>query len=221
MPKKENDNSYFSKKNKYDANSPSPFAEIIESKLEFYKAECWKWDQMPNFGSLVISTQATHIIIGCVTEIETSSSDPTHKPFPFQKTEEELKQDQPQIFALLRTTITVFTLGYFDKTINKIYYRFPLLPCKIHSFVSLAPPVLVKSFFKNFIFLNQLFQQQNQISNFEQLLLALLLEAKNNNLLTPSNLHQFCEIFSLYLGNNYKKLKLFLSLLQINAFQNP
>ena len=88
-----------------------PFAEVIESFLDSYLAQCWQWDDVPDFGSLVFTRRDKNTIFGIVTQIQTGSSDPIHYPFPYKKTEEELMAEQPQIFECLKTTFRVQIVG--------------------------------------------------------------------------------------------------------------
>ncbi len=94
------------------------FAEVIESSLDHYTAQCWNWKQFPTFGSLVSIQDKELHILGIVTNIQTGSMDPSRTPFAYQKTEEELEREQPQIFAFLKTTFSVQACGYIKPTLS-------------------------------------------------------------------------------------------------------
>ena len=82
----------------------APFAEVVESSREQFTAQCWTYKAMPPYGSLVEVREKEETTLGLVTGIETGSLDPLRTPVTYQKTEEELQQQQPQIFAFLKTS---------------------------------------------------------------------------------------------------------------------
>ncbi len=186
------------------------FAEIIESSIDNFIAQCWQWDFFPEFGSLIQVENQNCVTLCIVTQIQTGSMDPTHYPFPYQKTEDELMAEQPQIFEFLKTTFRANVVGYFLKNTNKIFYLLPSKPCKIHAFVNMCPESLYIKFFQNPDFLHLLFEFSTQIPNLTELLLAILNKLIIKNQLSNQKLDQFCQTFTLLTGNDYKRLKLFL-----------
>ena len=82
--------------------SSKAFAEVIESSLGVFTAQCWQWDYFPEFGSLVQVKSGGDRILGVVIQVQTGSMDPMRYPFPYQKTEDELRKEQPQIFEFLK-----------------------------------------------------------------------------------------------------------------------
>jgi len=185
-----------------------PFAEVIESTLDTLLAQSWDWDSFPEFGSLVQVQSDDHTILGCVISVKTGSMDPLRYPFPYQKTEAELKKEQPHIFEFLKTTFQVKVLGYEQQ--EKIYYLLPPKPAKIHRFIHPCPPTLTSDFFSNSDFLYRLFSTQTPIPHFDDLLLAIFNQLANNNQLTNTTINSFCQTFSLLTGNDYRRMKLFL-----------
>ena len=184
------------------------FSEVIESSLSTFRAQCWEWDKFPAFGSLVQIKDNNSIILGCVTAIETGSMDPMRYPFPFQKTEQELKKEQPQIFEFLKTIFTVVALGY--KKEEKLYHLLPEHPAKIHAFVSPCDDLFTGSFYSSPDFLYLLFSSQQSISHFDELLLTIFRRLQVQNKLTKTVLQEFCDRLSLLTGNDYRRMKLFL-----------
>jgi len=184
-------------------NINKPFAEVIESSLDTFLAQCWEWNIFPKFGSLVFIQEKQQIILGCVTAIQTGSMDPLRSPFPYQKTEEELQAEQPQLFEFLKTTFTVKVLGYKQEKITR--YLLPPHPAKIHAFVKTAPIQLSIEFFSVPDFLYLLFSAANTIIHFDDLLLAIV---KQHNL--EPMLNTLCQTLSLLTGNDYRRIKLFL-----------
>ena len=66
------------------------FSEVVQSSLEQWKAQTWKWDNFPQFGSIVTIESGKRTIFGVVFQVQTGSLDPIHAPVAYQKTEEEL-----------------------------------------------------------------------------------------------------------------------------------
>jgi hypothetical protein len=189
-------------------NTQHAFAEIIESALHSWKAQCWQWDAVPHFGQLVTITTAKRTIFGIVHQIQTGSSDPHRMPFSYQKTEEELLREQPQIFAFLQTTFNCITVGFEEN--NRIWYQWVPQPPKIHAFVSSATTEQYQQFFKSDQYLNLLFGLSPIISQPDELILAILNRMAEQALLSPERFALFIESFSLLTGNEYRRLKLFL-----------
>lgn len=196
-----------------NARSSQPFAEVIASSLATYTAQCWKWDTAPEFGSLVSTSHGDHTIWGIVSNIETGSSDAQRYPFPYQKTEEELKAEHPQIFEFLATTFQVTIVAYQQN--ERIFYTLPAQPAKIHSFVSPASVESCTRFFSSPSFLPPLFAAPPQGPHVDELLLAVCRNVARNGLLTPALFEQYYHTFSLLIGNDYRRLKLLLQ--RINA----
>lgn len=190
------------------------FAEVIESCLDHYTAQCWQWNQFPSFGSLVYVQDATKIIFGIVSHIQTGSMDPTRTPFPYQKTEAELQAEQPQIFEFLKTTFTVQIVGYEEReegsSDTKIYHVLPPTPCKIHAFIAQADQIIKTRFFTGSEFLHLLFAFSNNIPNLDELLLAIIKQLAHKKIFDHTNIDNFCQTFTLFTGNDYRRLKLFL-----------
>lgn len=188
-------------------NINKPFAEIIESSLQTFLGQCWQWDKMPQFGSLVVVENGPKPIFGIVYQIQTGSMDPVRYPFPYQKTHEELLAEQPQIFEFLKTTFSCLALGYEQK--GKIYYLIPSEPPKIHSFLTLANEEQNRLFFAQNRYLPLLFSYSGPI-NIDELLLALLKHQADLKTLKNDRLQGFIQTYSLLTGNDYRRLKLFL-----------
>ena len=186
------------------------FAEVIESSLTTYTAQCWQWNQYPVFGSLVQVTDYKRTVYGIVTDAQTGSIDPSRTPMAYQKTEEELLAQQPHIFEFLKTSFTVHLCGYQDGADGEIVYTLPPSPCKIHAFVAPCDRAAVTAFFSSGQFLEVLFSGLNQIPNFDELLIALMRNLKNEGTLSPHFLEDVAHTFALLTGNDYRRIKLLL-----------
>lgn len=185
-----------------------PFAEIIESSLQTFTGQCWKWDNSPQFGSLVIVENGLKPIFGLVYQIQTGSMEPGRYPFPYQKTHEELMAEQPQIFEFLKTSFSCLALGYQEK--GKIHYLMPPEPPKIHSFLTIATSEQYRLFFSQNSYLPLIFGYNGPI-NTDELLLALLKAQNEQKSFKNESLAAFISTYSLLTGSDYRRLKLFLS----------
>lgn len=190
------------------------FAEIIESSLRTWKAQCWQWDQYASFGSLVTieTNQTGRTLFGIVYDIQTGSNDSSRTPFAYKKTEKELRLEQPQIFDFLRSTVTCITIGFLEN--NKIFYQLAPEPPKIHAFVTPATPKQYSQFFSSTAYLPLLFQAPEIIS-LDDLLLALLHEQSKQKLLTEEKLRDLIETLTLLTANDYRRIKILLERAQL------
>ncbi len=185
-----------------------PFAEVIESSLHHWKAQSWQWDLFPAYGSFITITQGSNSYIGLVHDITTGSMDPTRYPFPFQKTEEELKKEQPQIFEFLKTTFSSIALGYCQK--GNMIYAAPPHPAKMHAFIEPISSEMQRDFLAKPHYLHRIFSLTNQLVNVDDLLIAMLSEHHRTKPLSPSFITTFMDTYCLLTGNEYRRIKLFL-----------
>ncbi len=195
------------------------FAEVIESSLSGWLAQSWHWDTFPSFGSFVAIEGKTRTIFGIVHQVQTGSMDPVRYPFPYQKTEDELLLEQPQIFEFLKTTFTCATIGYQEK--GSIHYLIAPEPPKIHSFITHPSEQATKIFFASTRYLHLLFTHSAQIFNIDELMLALLKQHISLNILTKEKLNSFMQTYSLLTGNDYRRIKLFLQRAEHMTYNNP
>ncbi|MGB8467465.1 MAG: hypothetical protein WCE21_00520 [Candidatus Babeliales bacterium] len=191
------------------------YAEIVESSLHLWKAQMWQWDQAPPFGSIVTIEQHDCQLMGIVTYIETGTVDGKRAPFVYQKTEQELKKEQPHIFTFLNTTISCLPLGFIKQ--NEPWHQIPSQPPKIHAFVSPATPAQLNLFFAQTTYLAILFQAVSSQTPIDELILALTAQLKPYNVFTPDYTERFIDMFCLLCGNDYRRLKLFLHRFQLHC----
>ncbi len=189
------------------------FAEIIESSLHTWRAQSWQWDHFPYFGSLVTIETKKRRLFGIVYQLTTGSTDPSRYPFTYQKTEEELLREQPQIFEFLHTTFSCLTIGYQEK--SAIFYQLAPEPPKIHAFVKPADRHDAQLFFADLRYLHLLFSLSSSVLNLDELLLALLKHLSELHILTPAYATNFITSFSFLTGNDYRRLKIFLQRAQV------
>lgn len=185
-----------------------PFGEVIESSLHYMKAQTWQWDDFPTYGSLVSLEQIPYTYIGLVYEVATGSIDPSRAPFAYQKTEQELKKEQPQIFSFLKTNFWSLILGYIHQ--ERCYYTAPPHPAKIHQFTYHTSPTLAHQFLHRPLWVPRLFSLSSLVNNIDELLLAVIAEQRKQKRFEKQHLHDFMHTYSLLTGNDYRRIKLFL-----------
>ena len=110
--------------------------EVISGSLSNWIIQAWQWDQFPEFGSIVKLASGDLQLFGVVSDIKTGSDDGARQPFAYQKTEIELRRDQPQIFEFLRTNFTCLPIGYCLQ--HAWHYNLPPRPPRTHAFVAVA-----------------------------------------------------------------------------------
>jgi hypothetical protein len=194
------------------------FAEIVESSLWDCTAQSWQFNQAPAYGSLLVIEDQNTKYFGLVCQISTGSLDTVRLPIAYQKTEQELQQELPQIFEFLKTTFTCLLVGYqaqVDLKANQLIYTAPAVPPKIHMFVRAATAPELELFFNSYQFLHLLFSRANQMNNqIDELLLAVFQRAKTK-LDLATKLDEFTELFALLVGRDYQRLRLFFGRLEL------
>lgn len=186
----------------------NPFAEIVESSLNKWKAQVWDSEFSPDLGSLVVLKCNKYLVFGLIYNIEICSSDPNRIITAYKKDYAELKRDQPQIFQFLKTNFDCITVGYKDQ--NKLFYQLFPNPAFIHSFVYFATDEQIAEFFSDDQYLQLIFNSSSLLFSLEELLLVILKNLSDKSMLRQEYLEKFIESFSLLTGNDYRRLKLFL-----------
>lgn len=187
----------------------TPFAEVIESSLQGFLCQSWDSDSFPRFGSLVVVESKNRSLLGIVHQIQTGSMEPGRYPFPYQKTHEQLRAEQPQIFQFLKTTFACVLVGYREK--GKIFYVIPPEPVSIHSFVQPISIELAKEFFYSDRYLPLLFAQSSSILiGLDELIIALLRYQQELGILSTEKINTYMASYSLLTGNDYRRMKLLL-----------
>jgi hypothetical protein len=184
------------------------FGEIIESSLNNFLAQSWRWDHAPSFGSLLVAHTETRTIFGLVSQVKTGSMDATRYPFAYQKTEEELRREQPQIFEFLKTTFSSIIIGYQEK--GRIFYVLAPEPPKIHTMLRAASDQEYKNFFISDHYLSLLFSSGGMDIHIDELFLAIVRHHAQHGLLYQERLEHMVTTFSLLTNNDYVRLKLLL-----------
>jgi hypothetical protein len=154
-----------------------PIAEVVQTSTTEYLAQCLEpkdltFPPMPAFGSWVKAIADTDQIItyGVVYHATTMPIDSVHRAVALGLSLTELRQQQPQIFAMLKTEIKIAILGY--QSAQNIYQHLPAQPPQIHQAVYPCTTSEINRFTEEFHFLRTLTQITN--APIDELLAAVL-----------------------------------------------
>ena len=140
------------------SNTSSHIAEVIGASITSFNAQAYSTIRPP-FGSFVKAMcQGDHQgleIFGVVFDVVMSPRDHIHKPRALGLTREQLRSEQPHIFALLETQIKAQIIGYRDVH-GRIHQHLPPGPPDIHDFVDVCNKSEVKQLCASFAYLRLL-----------------------------------------------------------------
>jgi HAS barrel domain len=139
-----------------DNRKPGHIAEVIETSTTQFLAQCLEPEElnfpvMPAFGSWVksLDEESGNKILGIVTYATTSPVDSVHRARALGLSLTDLREQQPQIFAMLKTEFRTTIVGFATpehgvnnngKTPERIYQYLPPRPPQIHQGVHLCQP---------------------------------------------------------------------------------
>ncbi len=150
--------------------SKAHIAEVIETSTTEFLAQCLEPDDlsfpaMPAFGSWVRSQdeESGNQVYGVVYYATTSPIDTVHRARALGMSLAELKEEQPQIFAMLKTEFRTAIVGYQpDQSRKGSVFQFlqhlPPRPPQIHQAVYECTPDEVIAFTEQLDFLRTLLQ---------------------------------------------------------------
>ncbi len=157
-----------------DNRAPNHIGEVIETATAEFLAQCLEpedlsFANMPPFGSWVKSRdeETGNQIFGVVTYATTLPIDSVHRARALGLSLEELREQQPQIFAMLRTEFRAAIVGFAAPasrgngkraTLGKIYQYLPPRPPQIHQAVYRCEPAEAITFSENLDFLRVLLE---------------------------------------------------------------
>ncbi|VXD15217.1 conserved hypothetical protein [Planktothrix serta PCC 8927] len=146
-------------------------AEVIETATTEYLAQCLEPEDlsfpvMPAFGSWVkaMDEESGNKVYGVVYHATTSPIDSVHRARALGLSLEELREQQPQIFAMLKTEFRVAIVGFelasegngSQPQRGKIYQYIPPRPPQIHQAVYECQPEEIVDFSQELDFLRTL-----------------------------------------------------------------
>jgi hypothetical protein len=206
---------------------PNHIAEVIETATSMYVAQCLEpedlnFPTMPAFGSWVktddIETQQT--IYGVVCHGATLPIDSVHRARALGMSLPELREQQPQIFAMLKTEIRVALVGFANAAdsdeskerrspATRIFQHLPAQPPRIHQAVYTCDADEIATFTDEFYFLRTL----TQLSGFpvDELVAAVLRQVYRHRQFDRDWLVQAGRYLSILLKDDYDRLGAILS----------
>ena len=121
---------------------PNHIAEVVETSTTGFLAQCLEPDalsfaQMPPFGSWVKASDedSGNCIYGVVYHATTSPLDSVHRATALGLSLTELREQQPQIFAMLKTEFRVAIVGFQPGGGDLTYQHLPPRPPQVHQAV--------------------------------------------------------------------------------------
>lgn len=147
---------------------PNHIAEVIETATTDYLAQCLEPDQlnfpeMPPFGSWVtaMDDDSGNQIFGVVYHATTAPIDSVHRARALGLSLAELREQQPQIFAMLKTEFRVAIVGFrapdlAGQPLGPIFQHLPPRPPQVHQAVYRCDPEAVIGFTEELDFLRTL-----------------------------------------------------------------
>jgi hypothetical protein len=145
--------------------NPDHIGEVIETATTEFLAQCLdpedlSFPAMPPFGSWVksVDEESGNKIFGIVTYVTTSPIDSVHRARALGLSLEELKEQQPQIFAMLKTEFRAVIMGFetvsnshngATSVTGSIYQYLPPRPPQIHQGVYRCERAEITKFTEN------------------------------------------------------------------------
>ena len=154
---------------------PGYIAEVIETATTEFLAQCLEPEDlsfatMPPFGSWVKAQDedSGHLIYAVIYHVTTSPIDSVHRARALGLSLQELREQQPQIFAMLKTEFRAAIVG-FESFVGRnpsdrqaetgvIYQHLPPRPPQVHQSVYYCEPEEVVRFSRQLDFLRTLLQ---------------------------------------------------------------
>lgn len=144
---------------------PDHFAEVVETSTTEFLAQCLepedlRFPTMPPFGSWVWARDAEtgYAVYAVVYQVSSSPVDAVHRTRALGLSLEELRQQQPQIFTLLKTEFRASILGYREGDAGAFRQYLPPRPPQIHQSVHRCTSETVLTFTESLEFLRTVLQ---------------------------------------------------------------
>jgi len=210
----------------FDERHRHHIAEVIETSTTSFVAQCLEPDDLsfpftPPFGSWVKATdeQSDNQIFGVVSFVTTTPIDSLHRARALGLSLAELREQQPQIFAMLKTEFRVAILGFSSPSAHKaqtglVHHYLPPCPPQIHQAVYQCAPQEILDFTAQADFLRILLQANDAPVD---ALIAAAIRTVYNLRLERSWLVEVGRHLSLLLKDDYDRLRYILSQIQVVA----
>lgn len=184
-------------------------AEVLSSTITTVVAQTSTYDETrgqvkPRFGSFLTidSDDADLRIFAVVYNVIAGAPDSVHKPLAMGLTREQLRSEQPHIFALLRTEVHGAIVGY-EKN-NVVYQHLPPHPPDVHDFVYASTIEQITELTQSFDFLRLLLHISSVPA--DELLAATIREAQQTTGRSEQFLIAAGQSLSQLLQNDYDRL---------------
>lgn len=156
-----------------DGRHHNHIAEVIETTTMEFLAQCLEPEElsfpiMPAFGSWVKSydEESGNMILACVCYVTTSPIDSVHRARALGLSLTELREQQPQIFAMLKTEFRAAIVGFASPNsrngnqhgMGQVYQYLPPRPPQIHQAVYRCETAEIIQFTEQLDFLRILLQ---------------------------------------------------------------
>jgi hypothetical protein len=213
-----------------DSRQPDHIAEVIETTTTEFLAQCLEPEElnfpyMPAFGSWVkaYDEETGNKVFGIVTFATTAPIDSVHRARALGLSLAELREQQPQIFAMLKTefrsTIVGFEVPHSHNgngaAAGYIYQYLPPRPPQIHQAVYQCDPIEVVNFSERLDFLRILLQVKN--TPVEALAAASIRDIYNLRKADRQWLVNVGRQLSVLLKDDYDRLRYILSQIHISV----
>jgi hypothetical protein len=208
-----------------DDRHPNHIAEVIETTTTQFLAQCLEpedlnFPQMPPFGSWVkaFDEESGNKILAIVTYVTTTPIDSVHRARALGLSLGELREQQPQIFAMLKTEFKAAIVGFEipnasrngnKTTPGKVYQYLPPRPPQIHQAVYRCEAGEVIHFSEQLEFLRTLLQVKD--IPVESLVAAAIREIYRLRQANRDWLVQVGRNLSILLKDDYDRLRYILS----------
>jgi hypothetical protein len=205
--------------------NPDHIGEVIETATSQFLAQCLEPEElsfpsMPPFGSFVksVDEESDNKILALVTNVTTSPIDSVHRARALGLSLHELKEQQPQIFAMLKTEFRAVIVGFEMSPISNngvkspsgsIFQYLPPRPPQIHQAVYRCQSAEIINFTENPNFLRVLLTLPD--TPVESLIAAVLREVYRLRNGDRQWLVKTGRTLSVLLKNDYDCLKYILS----------
>lgn len=194
--------------------SPDHIAEVIETATTEFLAQCLESDDlnipvMPAFGSWVksIDEESGSQVYAVIYHATTSPIDSVHRARALGLSLPELREQQPQIFAMLKTEFRATIVGFQFRDL--IYQHLPPRPPQVHQAVYRCQPEEVLEFTEQLEFVRTLLQVAG--APVDALVAATIREVYQLRHLDRNWLVQAGRSLSLLLKEDYDRLRAILS----------
>lgn len=197
---------------------PDHIAEVVETATTEFLAQCLEPDSlsfpaMPPFGSWVKSwdDESGNVIYGVVYHATTSPIDSVHRARALGLSLDELRQQQPQIFAMLKTEFRAAIVGFQPPTSGSAswYQHLPPRPPQVHQAVYRCEPEAILAFTEQLDFLRTLMDVSG--APVDALVAAVIRHGYQLRRLDRTWLVQAGRTLSVLLKDDYDRLRVILS----------